>query len=140
MIDPGLERLDRHALVMAIWLSFGFMALALLRFALNSQGWILGVIGFAPLLLAFAGHVIVNAVTGTFFSQKEIALGLVAQLVGILAFVIACWSSESFRVLHAAGFGLGLIGVIVAVVFYMLIHFGLRRSFDSFDVIRRFRD
>ena len=43
-----------------------------------------------------------------------------------------------FRATPFLPVSLGLIIVPAVVLFYMIVHFGVRRTFESFDVIRRF--
>jgi len=140
MSDRSMERLDRHALVMAIWMSFGLMALAVFRYGLADGSFIAVLSGFALVLTAFAGHVIVNAVTGIFFTPREVALALVTYVASLIAFAAAAVVSPGFREQHFLAFVLGFVALFAGVVFYMVTHLGVRRSFDSFDVIRRFRD
>lgn len=140
MTNSRMDRLDRHALVLAIWLSFGFMALVLFQAALDGGGWIGAGFGFALILCGFAGHVIVNTVTGTLFSPREVALGLVLYGAGLIAASLAAILSADFRDQHFLVFGLGMIAIFAGVVFCMITQFGLRRAFESFDIIRRFRD
>jgi hypothetical protein len=117
------DRLDRHALVMAIWLPAGFVALALLHYGFNSGGplWVLG--GFVPILAGFAAHVIVNAVLGTGFTEREVGLALT---------LVADGFAERFF-LPVMGCTTGLLAIIVA---YLLIRHGPRRALEAFDIIR----
>lgn len=134
-----LGSLDRHALVTALWLSFGLAAVALFDHGFGPGGaWSLGA-GFATVIAAFVGHVIVNAVYGTGFTRGELALGLVGFGAALVAFVLALLVAPDFAVADALVVGIGFIAVFVAVVFYMVTHYGVRRVFDAFDVIRDFR-
>jgi hypothetical protein len=128
-----LQRLDRHALVMAVWLPAAFVAAGLFHHGFGPGGswWLMG--GFAAVLAAFGGHVIVNAVLGTDFTARETALGLFAYALAVLALV--------FSVLLAPGFAfwppaLGLVALAAAVIFYMVIRYGPRTAFNRFDIIR----
>lgn len=138
-MDDGArtERLDRHVLVMAIWLPLGFVATALLHTGLTGGGawWIAA--GFAAIIAAFAGHVIANAVLGTSFTYGETALGAVAYAVALLAFlgtlVLAPAPVVESILLPVA---LGLAALLAAVILYLIIAFGARGAFERFDVIR----
>ena len=119
MTDPTpTDRFHRHALVMAVWIPVGFVAVALLHLGLRGGGawWIAG--GFALLLAGFVGHIIINAVTGLHFTPGETALGAVGYALALLALVLG-W------LLNPEGIA---DGVFLA--------FGPRGAFARFDVIR----
>jgi hypothetical protein len=139
MADPERDAVDRHALVLAIWLAFGLVAVALVEMGLRRGSWMIALGGFAAVVAAFIAHVIVNAVYDTLFTAKEVALGLVVYIVGLLAFALGALLSAGFRDDFFLPGSLALIAMPAAVVFYMITHLGLRRAFESFDVIRRFR-
>ena len=139
MADPELYAVDRHALVLAIWLSFGLVAVALVELGLRLGSWMIAAGGFAAVVVAFIAHVIVNAVDDTLFTAKEVALGLVLYVAGLLAFAFSALLSAGFRDGFFLPGSLAFIAVPAVVVFYMITHLGLRRAFESFDVIRRFR-
>lgn len=131
--------LDRHALVTALWLTAAFVAAVLFDYGFGAGGsWGVGT-AFAALLAGFAGHVVVNSVYGTGFTPRELALGLVAFGGGLIVFLVAVLAVPGFGERHFAVVSLGLLALSVAVVFYMVTHYGLRRVFDAFDVIREFR-
>lgn len=130
------ERLDRHALVIALWLSAGFAALVLFAHGFGAGGpvWLAG--GFGALLAGHAGHVIVNAVLGTRFTPREVALALVVALAALLALMLATLLVDGFAerlFLPLAG---GMAVLVAAVVFTMVTRHGPRRAFHLFDVIR----
>jgi hypothetical protein len=139
MTERDADMLDRHALVTAIWLPFGLVAAALFKIGVAAGGWPFVGGGFAVIIVAFAAHVIVNAAYGTFFTPKEVGLGLVLYATALFAFGIAVLLSPSFRAASFLSLSLGFIAVAIVVVFYMITHVGVRRAFESFDVIRRFR-
>lgn len=131
------DRLDRHALVMAIWIPSTFVAAILLHRGLVAGGdwWILA--GFAAVIAAFVGHIIVNAVLGTGFTTGERALGILffaVSLLGFLLTVLLGAAELSARIFLPVG--LGLMSLAVAVVAYLVIAFGARSAFEKFDVIR----
>jgi hypothetical protein len=134
-----VEALDRHVLVMAVWLPFAFAAAALFHYGLGAGGWPFLAAGFAALIAAFAGHVIVNVALGTLFTPREVALGLLLYGVGLAVFGFAVLLSPGFRDANALPLSLGFISTAVAVVFTMVTWLGIRDAFKSFDVIRRFR-
>lgn len=131
------DRLDRHALVMAIWSPVFLVAATLLHKGVAGGGawWIAA--GFAAIIAGFVGHIVVNAVLGTRFSPGEVALGGVgfaAATVLLLLTVLVAPAEIRARVLMPAG--LGLAALVVAVILYLVIAHGPRGAFERFDVIR----
>lgn len=132
-------RLDRHALVMSIWLVAGFVAVTLFAHGCRELASMPVIGGFMAVLAGFIGHVIINAVGGTVFTAREVALGLVVYGSALLWFMLALlFDLESAEVLFFPLI-LGFIVLPVVVIFYMIVHFGVRGAFDAFDVIRDFR-
>ncbi|TMV04269.1 hypothetical protein FGK63_18465 [Ruegeria sediminis] len=138
MANPNLtDRLDRHALVMAIWTPAAFVVIALLHMGMTGGGgwWIAA--GFAGIISAFAGHVIVNTVLKTGFTAGETALGVFAFAVALVALLLtALLASPDVVDRVFIPVGLGLVSLVIAVVVYMVIAFGPRKAFEKFDVIR----
>ena len=131
------ERLDRHALVMTFWIPAGFVAACLLRLGYTSGLHWWTAAGFAVILMAFAGHVIINATTHSRFTAGETALGATlfsASLVALL--LMRLTGIGDFDGARFMALGLGIAALLVAVIVYMLISFGPRRAFERFDVIR----
>ncbi len=139
MSARDLDAIDRHALVLAVWLPFAFAAAALFHFGFGAGGWPFVAAGFAAIIAAFAGHVIVNVVLGTFFTPKEIALGLTLYAVGLVFFGLAALLSPDFRTAYFLPVSLGFMFTALAVVVTMITWLGTRNAFASFDVIRRFK-
>ncbi len=142
--DEGREQaaersLDRHALVMAVWLPLGFVALLLFLFGYRQEnGWIVAG-AFGLVFAGFVGHVIVNAVYTSLFSARELALGLVVYVLGLLAFLLALLFGSGRAEALFLPIGLGFFFLAAAVLFYLVTQQGLRRTFEAFDVIRDFR-
>lgn len=134
--DESTAMLDRHALVLAVWLPAGFVALGLLHYGFGPGGawWVAA--GFAALLAGFVAHVIVNAVLGTTFTGREAGLGMVVYAIGMVALVLAVLLGDGFAVRFFLPAASGMIALLLAAVFYMLIRFGTRDAFDKFDIIR----
>lgn len=133
-----VERLERHCLVVPIWMAFVFCAATLLHHGYLTGSWRSILSGFAAIIVGFLGHVIANAVLRVDFTSQEVALGLVAYCVGLVSFGVATLFVADFApgvFLATAG---GFIAIFLAVLFYMATAFGVRRAFSSFDVIRDF--
>lgn len=131
------ERVDRHALVMAIWTPGAFVAAILLHKGLVSGGGWWFFAGFATIIATFVAHIIANAVLGTGFTEGERALGGVAFAIALLAFLLAVLLGRAeFGARIFLPVGLGLMALIAAVIAYLVIAFGARSAFERFDVIR----
>ncbi len=134
-----LDVVDRHALVMAIWIALGAAAAILLHFGLGSGGlWAIAA-GYACVLAAFAGHVIVNAATETTFTRRELAMGLVVYFAWAVSLGVAALFVAGFRDHMFVPLVIGLLVIGACVMFYMITHFGVRVVFDAFNVIGNFR-
>jgi hypothetical protein len=138
MSDPEMRALDRHSLAMTIWLCCGFVAAACFSYGFGAGGILFVAWGFSVILAGFIAHIIVNAVYDAYFTSRELALGLIAYAVALVSFGLALLLSHDFTRRQFLPVSLGLIIVPAVVIFYMIVHFGVRRTFESFDVIRRF--
>lgn len=132
------DRLNRHALVMALWTPAAFVAAVLLNHGMStgtSSWWIAA--GFAAIAVGFVGHVIVNAVLGTRFTAGETALGATVFAAALAATLLAALvGPDGFGARFLLPVGAGLAGLLATVLIYMVIAFGPRRAFEKFDVIR----
>lgn len=137
--DAGNSAIDRHALVMALWLAFGFLAAASLHYGFGAGGWRWIAASCSAVLAAFIGHIIVNTVYQTTFTRRELALFLVVYFAMLLAYSLALLLRPGFKEAHALPLGLGLGAIGIGVMSYMIIHFGMRGVFDAFNVIGDFR-
>ena len=134
-----LDVVDRHALVMAVWIALGAAAAILLHFGMGSGGILALAAGYGCILAAFAGHIIVNTVFGTAFTRGELALGLVVYFVSLLWLCLAALFASGFRDHAFVPLAVGLLTVGASVLFYMIAHFGVRVVFEAFNVIGNFR-
>ncbi len=136
MRDAGEDRLDRHALVIAVWLAAGVPALVGFRLAFGAGGPIWLGLGFGAFLSGFAAHLIVNAVTATGFTPREVALGLVLALAGILALPLATLMVPGFGARYLIPLAGGAAVLVAAALTAMVIRHGPRRSLELFDAAR----
>jgi hypothetical protein len=133
------QALDRHALVMAVWLAGGLVAATLFHYGLGAASPAFLLAAFGMVLAAFAGHVIVNVVYGTAFTPRELALGLVLYAAALVGFVLATLVSPDFTTLAFWPGSGGFLAIFAAVIFYMVTTTGVRGAFEAFDVVRSFR-
>lgn len=135
-ITPS-ERVDRNALVLAIWMPAGFLGALLLRYGtINGNAWWTAA-AFAIVITCFVGHILVNVLTKTRFTAGETALGGVVLAVAIIGLLLSRLLMPGR--IDAATFmtiGLGLTLLVVTLVIYLLIALGPRRALEEFDVIR----
>ena len=136
--DNAYGHLDRHALVMTIWLPVGFIATIVGHrgFLLEDGWWVLA--AFGAVLAGFACHVIANAVLGTDFTVREVALGLVLFVALMLGLGLATLLVDGFAARFLLPVAGGMAMLVAAVAFYMITRYGVRSAFDKFDVIRDF--
>jgi hypothetical protein len=139
MRESEMRALDRHALATTIWISCGFVAIACFNYGFGAGGATFVAWGFAAVLAGFVAHIIVNAVYKAYFTSGELALGLVVYAAALVSFGSGLLFSVDFAQRQFLPVSLGLIMIPAVVLFYMFSHFGIRRTFESFDVIRRFR-
>lgn len=134
--DDSAARLDRHGLVMAVWIPAGFVALALFHYGFGGGGPLWIAAGFGAILAGFAAHVVVNAVLHTGFTAPEVALALVLFLAGVLAFVMATLFAPGFAERNFLIVVGGMAVLVATVIFYMVTRAGARGAFEFFDIIR----
>lgn len=121
---------------MAIWLTGGFVTAVLVHYGLSSVTSMPIYFAGGAVLLAFVAHVIANAVYETPFTRRELTLALILYGLALLAFALTTLLEPEFRAQFFLPFGLVLIAVGAAVLFYMVTHYGMRGVFDSFNVVR----
>ncbi len=121
---------------MAIWLTGGFITAVLVHYGLSNGKSLPIYVAGSTVLLAFIAHVIANAVYVTPFTRRELSLALVLYGVALLAFALTSLLEPVFRAQFFLPFGMVLIAIGVAVLFYMVTHYGMRGVFDSFNVVR----
>jgi hypothetical protein len=136
--ETAYDRMDRHALVIAIWVAFGFAAVVLTNYGLGSGGAMFLFAGAGSVILGFLGHVIVNAVYGTTFTPRELALALIVYVVCLISFGVATLFDPDFASRNFLALSANFIVIGGVVITYMILHFGVRRTFQAFDVIRDF--
>lgn len=134
-----VERLERHVLVTAIWMSSGMIAASLLHYGFSNDSPAFELAGFGAVGLGFVGHILVNLILRTTFGSGEIALALTLYAVALVTFGLAVLTVSGLSQSTMVVTSIGLISLAAIVVFYMTIVLGVRRAFNSFDVIREFK-
>jgi len=131
--------LDRHALVIAVWLPVGPVGGSLLYYGIGRGSAVCILGAFLLVVVAFIGHLLVNLAYRTTFSPRERALGLVLYVMALLAFGLTALVDPAFPAGMFAPLCGGFVLLFSVVVFTMLISYGTRGAFEAFDVIRSFR-
>lgn len=121
---------------MAIWLTGGLVAAVLVHYGLSSGRSVPIYAAGGAVLLAFIAHVIANAVYETPFTRRELTLALFLYGMALLSFALTSLLEPGFQAQFFRPFGVVLIAVGAAVLFYMITHYGMRGVFDSFNVVR----
>ena len=131
------EKLNRHALVLAIWSPVLFVAAIVLQIGLKIYNPVWIVAAFVIILLGFVSHVIVNAVLETEFTKGETALGAACFTFAVMVFAVSGILSEDqnfYRLILPVT--VGFSSLIGAIIIHLLIMYGPRKSLEKFDFIR----
>jgi len=131
------EKLNRHALVVAIWFPVIFVAAIALQIGVKffNPVWIAA--AFVIILLGFVSHVIVNTVLETEFTKGETALGAVCFTFAVIVFAVYGFLSDDqnfYRLILPMT--VGFSSLVGAIVIHLLIMYGPRKSLEKFDFIR----
>jgi len=122
---------DRGILVFAIWAVFGFLGLGLFLEGMAHDVWGIAAIGVACVVLAFAGHIIVNGIFDTGFSQGETVLGI--AIYGGLSLLFVLGALGGGMTMADFYSGLTLFGTLGAgFLVYLFTRHGLRGAFSRF--------
>ena len=131
------EKLNRHALVVAIWSPFILVAAIAMQIGVNALSPVWISITFVVILMGFVCHIIVNTALSTEFTQGETALGGACFVLAILVFAgFNILSYDAKFAILVLPISAGFSSLIGAVVIYLLIAYGPRKTLEKFDIIR----
>ncbi|MFT3989605.1 hypothetical protein [Aestuariivirga sp.] len=125
------KTIERRAAVFAVWMTLGTLGLCLVLQGISANALLLGLSGVAVLVAGFIGHIIVNAVFGTDFTQGEIAFGTAAGTV-IAALVVMGWMTGGATLTGQYIAGALMFVLLVSVLAYLVHRFGVRGMFSRF--------
>lgn len=132
-----IRQTERRLAVVANWALFGAFGLGLIQSGVESGAIVVGLTGFALILLGFIAQVIINRLYGGGFTTGEVALGISTFGIAVLGFIAACIFDPQFgtadMVIGLAGFG----GIIAAFIVYLVTRYGLKGSFSMFHEMGR---
>ena len=132
-----IRQTERRLAVIANWGVAGPFGLGLIQSGMSDGGIILGLLGFALIVVGFLAQLIINRVFGQGFSRGEIALGFMAFGIAVLGFIFAWLFDPAFdtadKVIGLSGFA-ALIGCFLI---YLIARYGLKGSFSMFHQMGR---
>ena len=132
-----IRQTERRLAVVANWAIFGAFGLGLIQSGVESGAIVIGLTGFALILLGFIAQVIINRLYGGGFTTGEVALGISTFGIAVLGFIAGCIFDPLFgtadMVIGLTGFG----GIIAAFIVYLVTRYGLKGSFSMFHEMGR---
>lgn len=130
MKDARIDVLERRLAVMTHWSLFGAFGMGFLLSGFSATHWGLGLLGYALIVVGFAGHVVINQVYDTGFTAGEVALGLVVFAMSALSFIGSVLLVPNFSPVNLALGLSGFAAMVVCVALYLLIRYGTRGSWN----------
>ena len=126
---------ERGILIFAIWAVFGFLGLGLFLEGMARDVWGLAAVGVGVVVVAFVGHIIVNGIFDTGFTQGETALGI--GTYGLFGLIFVAGALQGGRTMVDFYAGLTFFGTLAAgFLAYLFTRHGLRGAFSRFHVQR----
>jgi hypothetical protein len=123
--------------VMTSWAVFAAFGLCFVLSGIADSDLLLGLIGFALLLVGFGAHIVINSIFGLGFTGPQVALALTAFSVAALSFIAGAIFDPGFTetdlIIGIAGFG----ALTFAFLIYVLIRYGLRGSYAMLHQLHR---
>jgi hypothetical protein len=124
---------ERGILLLSIWAALGLLGLGVVLEGFARDDWLISASGVAAIVVAFAAHIVVNAVFGTGFSRGEAALGI--GLYGLLGLIFMAGAAGGEMSMTDYYSGLTLFGVLaVGFIAYLTTRHGLRGAFSQFHI------
>ena len=106
------QTIERRVLIFSLWMTLGTIGLCLVLQGLADDNFGFGIAGSATLAAGFIGHLIINSVFETAFTQGEVAFG--TGFVTLTALLVVM--------------GVLLLGVLT----YLVVKYGVRGVFSRF--------
>ena len=131
-----IRQLERRLAVVANWALFGSFGLGLIQSGGADGRSVLGLIGFALIIVGFIAQVIINRIFGGGFTSGEIALGFSAFGVALIGFVARWLFDPGFTAADAVIGLAGFAAIIASFIAYIVLRYGLKGSFSMFHQLR----
>jgi len=126
------KQLERRLAVMTNWAVCGPFGIGLIQSGLANDQIPVGLLGFAVLIIGFIAQIIINAAFGGGFNRGEIALGIGAFGVAVLAFILGWIADPEFDgaaiIINLAGFA----ALIASFLIYLMAKYGVKGAFSMF--------
>ncbi|MET1027668.1 MAG: hypothetical protein ABWY00_10905 [Dongiaceae bacterium] len=135
-----IRQTERRLAVVTNWGVFGAFGLGLIQSGLGSGRILLGLLGFALLVVGFIAQVIINRLYGGGFTRGEVAFGFTVFGIAVLGF-IGDWLFDS--TFTAADIVIGMSGfaaLIACFAIYLTARYGLKSAFSMFHHMDRDAD
>jgi hypothetical protein len=135
--DARITVVEKRLAVVTNWSLFASFGMCFVLSGFSASSWGFGLLGYALLVLGFVGHLVINHVFDTGFSPGEVALGLVLFGISALSFIASALFNPHFG---PENLGLGLAGfgaMVACLVFYLIIHYGMRGTWVLVHTLRR---
>lgn len=135
--DNDMTRsVEKRLAVATNWSLFASFGMGFVLSGFSQALWWSGLLGYALLVAGFAGHVIINRVFETGFSNGEIALGLVLFGISALSF-IGSWLFDPTFGSVSLGIGLAGFGAMAScLIGYLIIKYGMRGTYELIHSLR----
>ncbi|MGH6940931.1 MULTISPECIES: hypothetical protein [Hypericibacter] len=132
-----IRQTERRLAVIANWGLFGAFGLGLIQSGIGSGAVVVGLVGFALILVGFVSQVIINRFYGGGFTAGEVALGFIAFGIAVLGFVASWIFDPTFGTTDIVIGLSGFAAIIIAFIAYLVTKYGLKGSFSMFHQMGR---
>jgi hypothetical protein len=132
-----IRQTERRLAVIANWGLFGAFGLGLIQSGIGSGAVVVGLVGFALILVGFVSQVIINRFYGGSFTAGEVALGFIAFGIAVLGFVASWIFDPTFGTTDIVIGLSGFAAIIIAFIAYLVTKYGLKGSFSMFHQMGR---
>lgn len=125
------QTVERRVLVFAVWMTLGTIGLCLVLQGLADDHFGFGAAGSATLAAGFIGHLIINSVFETEFTQGEVAFGTGFVTLSAML-VVAGWAHGNYSHADQQIAAVLMSVLLVGVLTYLIVKFGVKGVFSRF--------
>jgi len=125
------QTIERRVLIFALWMTLGTIGLCLVLQGLADDNFGFGIAGSATLAAGFIGHLIINSVFETAFTQGEMAFGTgFVTLTALL--VVMGWARGNYSIADQQIAAVLMSVLLLGVLTYLVVKYGVRGVFSRF--------